>query len=77
MHGWLAALMLCVLAVCEEDSRVSSSAHKEQTQEFRGKTTVLGFKTKQEFLSGDLNICLFYISNHQIPKLASHTQPWP
>lgn len=74
----LSALMLCALPTREKDMRVRSRAHEEQTnQEFRRKTTVVGFKTKQEFLSGDLNICLFYVSYYHIPMLASHTQPLP
>lgn len=34
-------------------------------------------RPKQEFLSGDLNIYLFPVSDDQTPKLAGHTRPWP
>lgn len=78
--GWVTALVLWALATQEKDTKVSSGTHKEQTsQESSGERllTVLGFKTKHKFLSGDLNTCLFYVWNNQIPTSASHTQPWP
>lgn len=49
----------------------------DKPRELRRKTSVLGFKTRQEFLSGDLTTRLFYVSNDQIPTSASRTQPWP
>jgi len=55
---------------------VSPHVHKEQiNQGFRIKTTVSGFKTKQDLYTGGLNRGLFYDSNDQIPKLARYMQP--
>lgn len=74
----LSALMLCALATREKDTRVCSRAHEEQmNQAFRRKRSVVGFKTKQEFLWEDLSICLLYVSNYHIPVLATHMEPEP
>lgn len=76
--GWVTALMLCALATRERhEGQFRYPQGTNKPREFGRKTTVPGFKTKQEFLSGDPNTCLFYVSDYQLPTLASHTQSRP